>query len=651
MLNMFRNFIKSRVGLIVVFLVLGIIAIAFAAGDVTGLRSMGSGPSGQVVAKVGNREVTDAQVTEEIDRWMKARRDQGQNVTMEQFLASPYFDQAVNQLIDIAAIEEFAKDSGMLADSTLIQSDIANDPSFQGFDGKFSQTRLDTLLADNRMSLAGYRARLTSGHYIRWMIDGPAPIAQLPEGVILPYASLPLERRAGTVALIRWNDMDPGADPDAKTLQTYYERNRAHYLIPPRRVLRYAFVRPDQFKAQTAATEAEIAAAFAKSGPRYAATEKRTMHQLVLLDQAAANAAAAEVKGGKSIADVAKARGLEPRAFDAVEKAAFAKESSAAVAEAAFGAPQGATVGPVKGPLGWVVLHIDTVQAIPAKTLAQAHNELADEITQRKTASAIGTLRQSLDDDAATGATFDDLVAKGKLSAQRTGAVAPNGVDPTVADAKPDPALLPVVQAGFSKDPTDTDPAVVPVGQDGSFLVVAIEKAIPAQAKPLASIQREVLRDYLQDIALQKARKAAADVVNLVNKGTPLQQALAATGIRTLLPTKPFDMKRADLAKNATPQQGPPPQLAMAFQTFAKHAKLVEAPGRAGYYVVYVDLIEPHDARGTDMMAAAQKYYGPQVREEMIEQFVEGIRRQVKVTRYPEAIAALRASLGRNGAQ
>lgn len=652
MLSMFRNFTRSRVGLIVVFLVLGVIAIAFAAGDVTGMRSMISS-KGNVVAKVGSREITDADVQTEIDRIIKQRREQGQNITIDQFLASPLFDQTVDRLIAFAAIQEFGQKSGMNADSKLIDSDIANDPSLQGFDGKFSQANFERLLAENRMSAATYRDRLATEHYLRWMLASVSPITQMPTDVVAPYASLPLERRAGTIGLIRWNDTDPGADPDEKTLATWYQRNIAHYMIPPRRILRYAVVHPDQFKASAAATEAEIADAYAKSGARFTASEKRTVHQLVMLDQAAAAAAAAEVKGGKSLADVAKARGLEPRAFDAVEKPALAKDTSAAVADAAFAAPQGGTVGPVKGPLGWVVLHVDTVTPIAAKSLAEAHGTLADEITQSKVAKAIGTLRQSLDDSAGDGANFDSLVkqGQGKLTPLRTAPLAPNGTDPTVPDAKVDPVLAPVIEVGFKADPNDPDPVVAPISQDGSFAVVSIEKSLAAQAKPLASIHDQVLRDYLLDIRLQKARKIAADVVNQVNKGTPLQQALAATGIHSLLPSQSFSMTRQDVAKGATPQTPPPPQYILAFQTGAKRAKLVEAPARVGYYIVYVDAIEPHDARGTPMMDAAQKYYGPMLDDETVEQFVESIKNSVKVTRYPAVVTALRASLSRQGAQ
>ena len=56
MLGFFRRIINSRVGVIVSGLVLGIIALAFALGDITGLRS--TGITGSSVASVGGEKVS-----------------------------------------------------------------------------------------------------------------------------------------------------------------------------------------------------------------------------------------------------------------------------------------------------------------------------------------------------------------------------------------------------------------------------------------------------------------------------------------------------------------------------------------------------------------------------------------------------------------
>ncbi len=106
MLGFFRSFAKSRGGLIVVFLLLGLIAVAFALGDVTGLGNP-AGPKGNVVATVGKQKITDTQVREVIDRFITASRRNGQNITMEQFLAEGGLDLAINELVKSEALKEF----------------------------------------------------------------------------------------------------------------------------------------------------------------------------------------------------------------------------------------------------------------------------------------------------------------------------------------------------------------------------------------------------------------------------------------------------------------------------------------------------------------------------------------------------------------
>ena len=67
MLNSFRRFTKSRFGLIAVFVFLAVIALAFAASDLTGISSTSGNQSSTVVATVGDRKITDREVRERID--------------------------------------------------------------------------------------------------------------------------------------------------------------------------------------------------------------------------------------------------------------------------------------------------------------------------------------------------------------------------------------------------------------------------------------------------------------------------------------------------------------------------------------------------------------------------------------------------------
>ncbi|TGX49613.1 peptidylprolyl isomerase [Sphingomonas gei] len=645
MLNFFRRFTKSRFGLIVVFVFLAVIALAFAAGDITGIQANGGGGGGGgIVAKVGKHEITDREVRERIDLFLRNLQRDGQNVTMEQFLAQGGLELAVDEMINGAAMVEFAQQSGMQVSKKLIDGEIASNPAFLGLDGKFSQKQFEELLSQNRISPITFREQMTNERYANWLVNRATLGSQIPEGVVLPYASLLLERRTGIVGLVSTIAMDPGPDPDDKVLTAWYNSKRARYMVPERRILRYAMVKPDTLKTRTAATEAEIAEAYKKAGNRFAATQKRTIELVTALDQNIAGQVAAKAKAG-GLTAAATAAGLEARTLTALEKPAVVTQVSQAFADAAFAAAPDALVGPVKVGPSWLVYRVTKVEEVAARTLDQARPELATEIAARKLAEAIAALRQSIDDGVGDGKTFDEAVADAKLAAERSPALTAAGANPDDPAFKPDPAITAVMRAGFAVEQAGDEPQVVPVAEDGSFALVALERIVPAAPRPLAQVRDRVVKDYLVDQALIKARAVATAMIAKLEKGVPMQQALAEAGVTKGPPPKPFDFKRQDvLGPNMAPY------LQMAFSMAPKKAKLVEGPNREGYYVVYVDTIEEHSAASDP--AAIQRVRGgiaPQIGPEFARQFIGSIRNHLKVTRNEKAIAQLRAELTRSG--
>ena len=645
MLNFFRSFTKSRYGVIAVFIFLAIIAIAFAAGDITGVRNMGGGAGSNVLVRVGNAEVTDTELRDRIDRFLRNAQREGQNITMEQFLAQGGLDLALDEMISAAALAEFAQDSGMKVSKRLIDGEIASTPAFFGLDGKFSQKAFEDLLAQNRISPTMLRQGMTQERYGNWLINRATIGTQVPEGVALHYASLMLERRTGTVGLIQSIAMDPGADPDDKALAAFFTANQARYMVPQRRVVRYALVKPDALRAGAAATEAEIADAFRKQqGTRFAATEKRSVELVTALDQATAGQVATKAKSS-SLAAAATSSGLEARSFTGLEKSALAQQVSEAFANAAFAAQPNTVVGPTRVGGNWLVFRVTDVEQVAAKTLDQVRDDLATEITTRKTTEALASKRQAIDDGVADGKTFDEAVRDAGLTAVRTPALTAQGTNPDDPNFQPDPLLGPVLQSAFAAEEAGGDPEIVQVAPDGSFALVAVDQIVQAAPRPLAQIRDKVKADYLMDKAHQKARAAAAAVIEKLKKGVPMQQALAEAGVTKGAPPKPFDMKRAEVLGTQVP-----PYIQMAFTMAPRTAKMVEGPNRMGYYIVQLDAVKEHSAAGDRAaIARVQAEIAPQTGAEQASQFVAAIRNHLKVVRNEQAIARLRGELGRTG--
>ena len=643
MLKSFRSFTKSRYGLIAVFVFLAVIAFAFAASDITGMQTAGTTSRAGTVAKVGGTAITDAEVRDRIDRFIRSQQREGRTVTMEQFLDQGGLELTIDDLINSAAMLEFAQKSGMNVSKRLIDGEIASTPAFQGFDGKFDQNAFQRWMGEQRISPASFYDQATRDRYGNWLVNRASlGLTNLPQGIALPYASLELERRRGVVGFIQTAALDAGAMPDDKALAAYYAKNQARYMVPQRRVIRYAPINLEALKAQSAATEAEIAAAYKGAAAKYAAAEKRTIDMVTALDQATAAKVATAAKAG-TLDAAARAAGLQARAFAASEKAAVASGVSPQFADAAFAAQANVLTGPVKIGPSWFVFRVSKVEQVAARTLDQVRGEIAAEITTRKTAQTFADLRQKIEDGIGDGKTFDEAVKDANLTAQRTPALTAQGVDPANPEAKPDPALAPIMRAGFTFEAAGDEPQLVPTSPDGGAALVSLERIVAAAPKPLAEIRADVLKDYGRDQQLAKARQIAAAMLPKLEKGMSMAQAVAEAGITRGAPPKPFDFKRSEIADKEN-------FIKMAFAMAPKKAKLLEAPDRSGYYVVYLEAIEEHSAANDPLLLAnARSALSQQVGPEIARQFIRAIRADLKITRNENAIKQLRESLLRSG--
>src|SRR4030095_6713059 len=110
-----------------------------------------------------------------------------------------------------------------------------------------------------------------------------------------------LEEREGEAAVVPLTAFTAGLKPTEQDLQRYYAANRARYMVPEQRVVRFARIGPEQV-ASVAATDQEIAAYYKANTATYAPSEKRNLTQVVVPDAKTANAVAARARGGATIA-------------------------------------------------------------------------------------------------------------------------------------------------------------------------------------------------------------------------------------------------------------------------------------------------------------------------------------------------------------
>lgn len=634
MLSFFRRIINSKAGVVVTFIVLGAIALAFAASDITGLNTGGSGLTGGDVAKVGKADVTIADLKSRVQTAVEAGREQQPTLDVAQFVNGGGLDQTLEREIATLALQQFGIAQGMAVSKRSIDGQIASIPAFQGPNGKFDPGAYQRLLSSRGLTDAQVRGDIARDTLVQQLIIPTQGAGQLPAGIALPYASLLLERRAGQIAFVPSAAMPGGPAPTDAELQVWYGRNVARYTLPERRIVRYALVTPATVNAQP--SEAEIAAAYTADRAKYAASEKRSITQVVVADQAAAQALAVKVRGGTDITQAARAIGLEPSNQASVDKATYAAAGSVALADALFAAAPNAVVGPVKGPIGFIVARVTKVEQVAGRTLAQARDEIAAALKTRKTTEGLAEAQATIDEALTKGSTFDEVVADRKLAARTTPALLANGTDP-LNPTPADPALAPIVTGAFQLQDGDP-PSVVSTGTDGGFAIVALGRVVPSAPRPLADVRAAVTKDVLADRTRQAARRAANAILAKVNGGTPLAQAVAGTPAKV----SPVATSRAELSRN--PRAALPP-LVLMFSMAANSARTLEA-AEGGWYVVKLDRIQPGDARGNpQLLGAARAEIGRAVGSEYVQQFARAVRDTIGVKTDANALAKVRRDL------
>ena len=468
--------------------------------------------------------------TEYQNYFQQVQEQQQPPLPLPQYIAEGGMDGTFERMLNSLSIEQFATQQRMSVTDQYALAQVA--PQFQNpATGKFDQRLFDQYLQQQRTSTAQITRSIRQDLLQRLLLQPTLSATQLPNKLAAPFASLLLERRDGQIGLIPASAVRSGPAPTDAELTAFYRRNSARYIVPERRAVRYAIITPEQVKAEAAPTEKEIADNYQNQRASFLPSEKRSFTQVLVADQAAATALVAKVKAGSSLEAAAQGIGLSAAKITDTVKAAYTTQTSDALAIAAFAASKGALVGPIRTPLGYAITRVDVITLVPGKTLEQARPEIIKALTKVKTQAALGTLHDAIDDAISNKASFGDVVARYKLAATTTAPLLSSGTDPEVATSKPDPKLMPIVQAAFALDPAQ-GAQMAPMGADGGFALVMIDRIVAAAPRPLAQIHDAVAKDFAAERNLREARRIAGLVTAQLAKGVPIAQALSATGLQ-----------------------------------------------------------------------------------------------------------------------
>ncbi|MEQ1549280.1 MAG: SurA N-terminal domain-containing protein [Chakrabartia sp.] len=636
MISFFRRALSSWA----VLGLLGLIMVAFiitGVGTPSGLGNIGGG--GSDLASVSGRAVTADEMSKRLDTALKRARQEQPGMNMSNFIREGAFDGILKELIDFTSLEIFAKQHGMAISHKLIGGEIGSISAFNGAAGGFDQARFQQVLSSQGMTEARFRSEVTQSILLRHMLVPVSASAGVQNGIALPYAALALESRSGSIAAVPLSAFSGGAAPTAADIQAFYARNAARYTVPETRAIRYATFDKSRFVGKVLPSEAEIAAYYKKNAATYAARETRSLTQIIVQDQSSAARIATAVRSGTPFDAAAKSAGVDALTLTAMEKSLFAKQSSDAVATAAFAQSKGGVTMPVKSGLGWHVVRVDAISGVAGRPLASVRGDITALLTKQKNDEALSNFVTEIDDAVADGQTFDDIVKAKGLTVVTTPAVTASGIAPEQSGFKAG-AELPVILRDAFQAEIDDDPTLVTLSPE-SFAFYDLDRVVASAPRPLAKIQPQVANDFAADRASRAARKIADTIAARANAGTPFATALSTAG-KSLPAPRPINARRIDISRAG---QQVPPALTLLFSMAPKKAKVIEMPDNQGWFVIWLDSIQAGQTSDPQLIATTQRELADLVAREYTEQFTAAVQSELKVKRNAAAAAQLKASL------
>lgn len=640
MISFIRSLINSKFGAIFALVFIGMIAVAFALGDVTGSGSFG-GMSGGNVARVGDRNITLGELNDALDNRLKAERQNNPTLDMANFVEGGGLDSTLDQLVNRYAIAVFGEEYGVAVSKRLVDSEIRKIPGSMGLDGKFSADAFRAFAQQIGVSEQMIRDDITQNLFAQQVLPAAASGPMAPDSMILPYASLLLEKRSGQVASLPSSAFFPAAPPSEAALAKFYKDNAAKFTIPEKRAISYAIFDRSIIAAKAKPSEADVAAYYKANAAKYAASQTRNISQVIVPTEAAAKSVAAQVADGKSLAQVAGGLGLSVTTLSNVAKTSLSISASQAVADAVFATPQGSMAKPARGKLGWAVVRVDAINQVAAKPLATARGEIEAELAKTRGEEALTEVTAEIEDAFADGSTITDIAKQNGLAVETTPKLLANGQNPANPAYKPIPEMQVILPAAFQLE-TDGEAQLVELVPGEKFAMVAVSDFDEAAPPPLAAVRPIVQQQWALAEGAKGARAASERVRKAVDSGQTLQAALAAANVQGAQ-IESINGTRADLSKEGQPIS---PPLSLMFAMKKGTAKTLQGGQNRGWYVVYLTEVIKGDASGnSDMLKARKQEMSGLLQQEYGAQLIAAAAKAVGVEKNADGIEELRTRL------
>jgi peptidyl-prolyl cis-trans isomerase D len=516
---------------------LGVVVLALSGGMLLYLVPTGPGTtqlSNDAVARVGDQTVTVAEVKQQLAQFER-------NGQVQPILEGYYERQILDQLVFQKELEYEAGLIGIRVSNDEIADRIKLilPTAFNG-DAPIATDQYAAMV-QNRFSLTvsqfedAVRMDLLNEKFQKLITDGISVGPQeLQEEFVYRNQKVKLD-----YAYIKPEDLQTKITVDDAEIKASYDKNKAKYLVPEKRVVRYALVDVNQIRQSTQVTDDQLMALYKKNIQDYQVPNRVHVEHILFNTvgkptaeveeiQKRAEDVLAQAKKGANFEELAKKYSEDPGTKDKGGDLGWIVQGQtvAEFEKAAFSLPKGSISDLVKTQYGFHILKIIDKEAAHTKSfdevkdsirapylLTEADKQAAD------IADKLGrAIRQS------NKLSLDDLAKQYHL---------------TIGETRPVAAPDSLIELGNSQDVKISDSIFalkpgelsLPIHTDRGYLVLSLKQDFPAHQGTLDEVRDKVVADLKQEKASAEAKSKAEELAKRTKAGEKFDAAAKALGL------------------------------------------------------------------------------------------------------------------------
>lgn len=507
--------------------VMGVLVVSFA---IWGIADIFRGFGLNAVASIGSTEITIEQFrnyyTERVQQY---GRQLGRPLTPDQVRALGLDRQILGQLVAETTLDQETRKLRLGVSNEEIAKRVMDDPNFKGLNGQFDRARFEAIIRNAGFTEPRYveeQRRVTLRRQIAQSISGDVKV---PAAMMQAFNQYQNERR--DIEFLSLGPAQAGdvAAPTPEQLTKYFDERKILFRAPEYRKVTLLSLSPTELAKPADVSDADAKTFFEQNKASFGKPEKRELRQIAFPNETDAAAASDKIAKGSTFDDIVKERELKPTDTD-IGLIAKSDIIDPAMADAAFALKSGEVSQPVKGRFATAILTVGKIEPGEQKSFEDVAAQIKQTLAESRARTAIGGLRDKVEDERAAGATLAETAKKLGLTAVEIEAVDRSGRGPNGEPVANIPKTPDVVTATFNADP-GVDAEALQL-QNGGYLYYDVTGVTPARDRTLDEVKDQVTTRWRDDEIAKRLQAKSDDILAKAKAGTPLAQLATENGVK-----------------------------------------------------------------------------------------------------------------------